>query len=101
MSFKFDLGEVVQDIVTGFEGVIMGRSDYFTGCNHYGLCSQTLDSDGMTKDWVWFDETRIIKVAGAKQLFAEQRTLSGLTTKIKNGLGFKATSGPMSSPPSM
>jgi len=94
MSFKFDLGEVVQDKVTRFEGVVMARSDYFTGCNHYGICSQTLDSTGKPRDWEWFDETRVIKVAGAKKLFAENRTL-------KDKLGFKATSGPMSSPPSM
>jgi hypothetical protein len=93
MDFKFDLGEVLKDKVTGFEGVVLGRSDYFTGCNHYGLCSRKLDSNGKTIDWEWFDETRMVPVRRAKKLVAEPSN--------NEGSDAKAVGGPVSSPPSM
>ena len=62
---KFELGEIAKDIVTGFQGVVMVRAEYFTDCTHYGLCPQEL-KDGKTIDWEWFDETRLVKVEGQK-----------------------------------
>ena len=44
-SFKFMLGAVLSDIVTGFKGVALGRTQYFTGCTHYGLCPRTVTQD--------------------------------------------------------
>jgi hypothetical protein len=80
---KFELGEELQDVVTGYKGIVMGRTDYFTGCVHYGLAAREL-KDGKTLDWEWFDETRL--------------------SKIGNGIRFeveKSTSGPMPHAPSM
>lgn len=59
MPFMFDLGEIVKDKITGFEGVVMGRTQYFTDCNHYGLLSPKLSSDLKPTDWQWFDERRL------------------------------------------
>lgn len=64
-SFKFELGEILKDKITGFKGVVMGRTEYFTDCDHYGLCSQEL-KDGKPIDWEWFDDTRLVKVGGKK-----------------------------------
>ena len=58
--FKFDLHQIVKDHVTGFTGVILARSEYATGCIQYGVCSQKLNKDGSIRDWLWFDETRLI-----------------------------------------
>ena len=44
-DFKFELGEVLKDKITGFTGVVMGRTEYFTDCDHYGLCSQKLRNE--------------------------------------------------------
>jgi hypothetical protein len=64
--FKFELGQVVKEKITGFTGVIMGRTDYITGCKQYGLLSQKLDkTTGKPLDWHWFDEERLV-VAGKK-----------------------------------
>lgn len=63
--FKFELGETLKDIITGFHGVVMGRTQYATGCNHYGLVSRDLDKDGKPKDWQWFDESRLVSVPKA------------------------------------
>lgn len=75
---KFEMGEVLKDKVTGFQGVVMARTEYFTDCTHYGLCSQTL-KDGKPIDWEWLDETRLIQVAGAERIVKESRkSTSGL-----------------------
>lgn len=70
---KFDLGEVLQDVVSGFVGVALARTDYFTECTHYGLCSRSLH-DGKPIDWEWFDETRLSRVAGAERIERGSRT---------------------------
>lgn len=57
--FKFDLGYVLKDKITGFKGVVMGRSDYVTGCRQYALSPQKPKDDGSVPDWVWLDEGRL------------------------------------------
>jgi heat shock protein HspQ len=47
--FKFEKGEIVKGKVTGFEGVVMVRSDYYTGCNTYGLLSRKTNDSGIPK----------------------------------------------------
>lgn len=75
---KFELGEILKDKVTGFRGVAMARTEYFTDCEHYGLCSQKLH-DGKPINWEWFDETRLVRVKGAKRIEKEERApTSGL-----------------------
>ena len=64
---KFELGEMLQDKVTGFKGVVLGRTEYFVGSVNYGLCSRTLN-DGKPLDWEWIDEARLVKVEGAQKL---------------------------------
>jgi hypothetical protein len=59
--FKYEMGEVLKDIVSGFEGVVMARSEYSTGCRHYGLCPQKLNEKGAIPGWEWLDESRLIR----------------------------------------
>lgn len=72
MKFKFELGETLKDKITGFKGVVMARAEYFTGCIHYGLCSQSLH-DGKPIDWEWIDESQLVKVRGAKSITGESK----------------------------
>lgn len=58
--FKFELNQIVKDKITGFQGVILGRTEYATGCVQYGICPQKLKSDGAYPDWVWLDGSRLI-----------------------------------------
>lgn len=85
IPFKFDLGTVLKDIVTGFEGVAMGRTQYYTNCNHYGLCSQKLSEKNKPDEWLWLDESRLIPTKKKKVIF----------------LGKQPTSGPFQNPPEM
>lgn len=60
--FQFPLGSVLKDCITGFEGIVMGRTEYITGCKHYGLACREL-KDGKPMDWEWFDESRLTLVS--------------------------------------
>lgn len=66
--FKFELGLKAKDIVTQYTGIIMGRAQYLTGCNQYGICPQKLKEDGTTHDWIWFDENRLKILEGGVKL---------------------------------
>jgi len=72
---KLQLGATGQDIITGFEGVLIGKAEYLTGCTQYAL-SPKVDKDGKIQAAEWFDEGRIrivgdvviapVEVAGPK-----------------------------------
>ena len=53
-----ELGQKAKDKVTGFEDIIVGRIEYLTGCDQYGLAPPA--KDGKTNDTQWFDEGRIV-----------------------------------------
>jgi heat shock protein HspQ len=59
-EFKFQLGDRVKCRVTGFNGVIVVRSNYLTGCNRYGIQSEKL-KDNKPDDWVYIDEDLLIE----------------------------------------
>lgn len=72
MNPKFELGEILKDKISGFQGVAMARIEYFTDCVHYGLCAQTLIA-GKPVEWEYFDETRLVRVYGKKKIEKEYR----------------------------
>lgn len=63
-GFKFELGDAVKDVVTGFNGIITGRSEFITGCRQYSVTARKLEG-GETKI-VWFDEDRLKATKAAK-----------------------------------
>ena len=91
--FKFELGEVLKDVVTGYTGVCMGRTEYLTGCSHYGLLSQKLKDDGTPRDYEWFDEQRLC-ITG-KVVKINRIIITEMGSKTKYG------SGPEPNAPSM
>jgi len=56
------LGKLGKDKVTGFEGVIIGKTEYLYGCAAYGLTPKAVG--GKLEDSKWFDEGRI-EIIGA------------------------------------
>ena len=75
--FKYELGTILKDAVTGFEGVAMGRTQYFTGCNHYGLAARKLTEKGELGDWQWLDESRLSPTGKKKVVFEGAKPSSG------------------------
>ena len=61
-KFKFELNEELKDVVTGYRGIVMVRSEYATGCRHYGL-QAPMDKDGKMPFWEYMDESRLISTA--------------------------------------
>ena len=53
--FKFKQGETVRDLVTGFKGIVVARTDYISGCNRYQL-QPKVGADGKFPDSVTIDE---------------------------------------------
>lgn len=61
VKFKFNLGDLLQDKVTGLVGVVMVRAEYSTGCHHYGLQQRDLIG-GKEPEWTWLDQSRLFKI---------------------------------------
>ena len=74
MEWKFELGETLEDKVTGFQGVVMARIEYFTDCVHYGLACKAPKNSKLL-DWEYFDETRLVRVKGVKKIAKEKRAI--------------------------
>lgn len=80
-SFRFELGEVLKDKVTGFKGVVRSRADYLTGCNRYALQPRQLKDDGKPREWTWFDEDELVSTKDKTVVLVEQDD----SPKHKNG----------------
>ena len=76
-----DLGATYRDAVTGFEGVVVGRADYLTGCAQ-ALLSTRLESTGEVHSQ-WFDYPRLEHVDDAHDELLEK--LGGETARIAGG----------------
>lgn len=61
MEDKVQLGDLAQDVITGFRGIVTGHSDYLTGCDQFLLQPQIPHDSDTTKfpDGRWFDENRL------------------------------------------
>ncbi len=57
-EFKFDLGDEVEDMITGFSGIIVCRCQWIYNCNTYGLMNKILN-DGKPRDREYFDEPQL------------------------------------------
>ena len=85
---KFLMNQIIEDRITGFKGVVLGRTLYETGCTYYGVCPQNVKA-GEDLDWVWLDETRWVASydTRGKRRFCKtsEQIMSGKRTKPKGG----------------
>lgn len=56
--FKFNLFDSVKDTITGFEGVIVGRTEWLNGRISYSVQPTKL-KDNVPQDHVYLDEEQI------------------------------------------
>lgn len=54
-----NFGDKAKDIITGFEGIVIARHLYATGCNKVTLQPQEC-KDGKPVDSQWFDEQHVL-----------------------------------------
>ena len=55
MRFLHELGVHVRDRVTGYKGIVIGRTEWLYGCRRYTVQSQEM-KDGKPVDSMSFDE---------------------------------------------
>jgi len=65
VPFIYDNGDKVRDKITGVHGTIIGRADYLSGCNRYGV--QPVADAGKYVEACWFDEPRIELIEKKKE----------------------------------
>jgi hypothetical protein len=53
-----ELGQKVQDSITGFAGLVTGRCEYITGCNQV-LIQPPIKKEGDFQEPRWMDEDRL------------------------------------------
>jgi len=63
-GFKLELGSLVKDKITGFQGKVMARSEWLYGCRRYSVVPLEL-KDGRPADLVGFDEDSLEVVEAA------------------------------------
>ncbi len=85
--FKFELGENVADVITGYAGTILARIEYLTGCIQYGVQQRSVDKDGKIQTWEWIDESRLKRGTEEKVILGE--------------VSPKQPAGPQQTPPQM
>ena len=54
-------GDRVKDTITGFEGIVIGITSWFHGCDTIGVKPEKLH-DGKPIEAVWFDILRLEKI---------------------------------------
>jgi hypothetical protein len=72
------LGSKVRDIVTGFSGILVARTEWCYGCVRYGITREKLDKEGKPLETQWFDEQQVEVIERTKPAISKQsRATSG------------------------
>ena len=58
MNDKIELGDEVEELITGFKGIVMAKAQYLTGCDQIAIQPQGIN-DGKFPASHWFDKSRI------------------------------------------
>lgn len=64
------LGDEVVDIITGFQGVVTGKTTYINGCVQFSVRPKVL-KDGKMIDLEWIDDKRLKIINEASGALAE------------------------------
>ena len=57
-----ELGDRVEDRITGLSGIVVVKSEYMNGCRRFGVQPEKLAKDGTIPKDEWFDEPSLIVV---------------------------------------
>jgi hypothetical protein len=60
--FKFELGDQVRDLVTSYEGIVTGRTEWLNGCRRYLIELSKLNKDGEPVKGLNADEQTLVLV---------------------------------------
>ncbi len=80
---EVQLGAVVRDRISGFEGIAASRVEYLTGCTQIAIAKKGLSAEGKPIEWQYFDWQRL-EVSRENEFFD---IASSESTKAANGCG--------------
>ena len=72
VDFKFECGDQVEDIITGFKGTVVSQNHHINNCNQFGVRPRMVEEAGKQSKYPeaqWFDEDDL------KAVEAEKRTI--------------------------
>jgi hypothetical protein len=72
--FQIQLGDKVKDLVTGYEGIVIARTEYLNGCLRYGIQRTKLTKEGVPGAAEWIDEKQLVVVKAKAVKVEVQRT---------------------------
>jgi len=72
-NFKIELGAPARDKITGFEGIVVSRTQWLNACNVYGVQPSSLNKDGGLRDKEHFDEPQL-EVTGTSTIKPKRET---------------------------
>ena len=61
MAQHIKLGKRVKDTITGFEGIVVGRTEWLYGCVRVSVQPQTLH-EGKPVEYQIFDEPQLVEI---------------------------------------
>lgn len=64
MNKEIEFGVKAKDKISGFQGIVIGKAQYLTGCDQVCL-KPSVDKEGKMQDAHWFDEGAIEEVSEA------------------------------------
>ncbi len=62
MTKRIELGDTAKDSITGFEGVVIARTEWLTNCVRMTLQPKGLKAEGTPIDCCAFDEPSLVLV---------------------------------------
>lgn len=71
---KINLGDEVQDSVTGFKGIAIARTTWLTGCDRYIVQPKGVDKAGKIYENNTFDEDSLIVLKKKKVKEGQRKT---------------------------
>ena len=75
---EIQLGQTARDVVTKIEGIIIGSSEWLTGCKTYGI-KPSVKEDGTNPNVCWVDEIRV-EIIDPISIFDKKKKQPDLTT---------------------
>ena len=73
---NIELGDIVQDSITGFKGVAVAYIQYLNGCERISIQSKTL-KDGKVVDTEWIDVQQLKIVTPINKVSKAKKELTG------------------------
>lgn len=84
VNFKFDNGEEVKDIVSGFVGIIDCSALWLNGCRRYSVQPKIKEGEMTKPESIWIDEESLEKLSDGVKKIVEPTKTGGASFSSSN-----------------